>query len=536
MKDLVTPFKVGLLVIAAAVAFAWMFGRASNSVFKRGDGYELHAYLNDATGLAEQSRVMMAGIAVGEVKTIRLDGNRARIVLRMQDDVELFEGIRSTGPSGAAVWLDGAALSKKQASLLGDYYIEVSPGLRGERLGNGDEIHNVVTPVGPATLFEQMSALATNLQGISRDVQQVSSNLAAVFGDPETADRLQQIIGDMQNMVATLENVTATNQDALTNIVGNVEAISGEMRQFTGSATRNVDGILADVQGMTTELRYIMGRSSEDVAQGIGTLTGTLSSLQLALDTLNYSLANVQEITDRVADGEGTIGRLVNDDTLATEAERVLSGTGDLIEGINRVQTWVELRSEYGLNEHAFKSYVTLSLRPNPDKFYTLELVDDPRGDTETTQIVTISSDPDEPPSQFQEQSITRQRFKFSVLIGQRWPILDEGRLYIGGRFGIMESSGGIGANIWAFQDNLELRVDLFDFGASRRARLRTYAVLRGGLIFNDSSVLSNVFLHAGFDDLLNPGPRDVFLGGGIQFNDQDIRSLIGTVGTSALR
>ena len=527
MKTFITPFKVGLLLVIALLAFAYMFGTMSSSVFRDGQGYRVYALLDDATGLSPQSRVMMAGISVGEVEAIALEGQRARVTVRLRRDIELREGIEERTADGQTVWLNGAVLSKKSASLLGDYYLELSPGIDGRVLVDGDRIRNVSMPLSVDDLLVQMNTLAASLQRISGDVEQITGEMRNVFGDPETTSNLLEIIEHVNGMTASLNRITNDNQDSLRTIFRNVEQVSEDVRAFTGRSARSVESILEDVSVVTTELRHIMGASSADVQQGIGTMTGTMASLQLALDNLNYSLANVQEITDRMVDGEGTIGRLLTDDTIAMQTERVVTSAADLIEPIARMQTWIELRSEYGLGERSFKNYVQLSLRPNPNRFYILELVDDPRGSTETTLRTTVSTDPERPGIVYEEVTETRNRFKVSVLLGQRWALARNNQFYLGGRFGIIESSGGIGANAWAFNDALELRMDLFDFGQARRGRLRTYGLLSGRGFFPERSLLSNLFLQGGVDDVLNAGSRNFFVGAGIQFNDRDLRSIV---------
>lgn len=527
MQDFVTPFKVGLVVIVAIAAFAWMAGSVSQSVFRGAEGYRVSAILDDATGLALRSRVMMAGIAVGEIDRIELEGARARVTIRLREEIVLHAGEEREKPDGTSELVDMATLAKKQASLLGDYFLEVTPGLRGPRLRDGDTIPHVIRPIGPDSLFEQMDAIAGNVDALTRDVQQVTSTFAEVFGGDEGVERVDALLGELERMVSALSGIATENRESLGTIVANVEAISADVRQFTATSGQSVEAILADISAMSAELRYVLGQSTGDVSEGIGTLMGTLSSMQLALDNLNYSLENVQVITDRIVDGEGTVGRLINDPSISDEAQTLLANANELVGGVNRLQTWVELRSEYGLGERAFKNYLGLSLRPTPDKAYIFEFVDDPRGRTEITRTSLVTNDPELPPTLYEERTVTSEAFKFSLLLGRRWPLTPSRSWMAGGRFGLIESSGGFGFNLWGFNENLEVRVDLFDFGQNDNVRLKGLSILSLGTFFPDTPILSNLFLQAGVDDLLNPGPRDLFFGGGLRFNDRDLKTVL---------
>lgn len=527
MKSFLTPFKVGLLILAAMAALVFMLGKMSQSAFKDGQSYTVYAILDDATGLKVQSRVMMAGIPVGEVSSISLSGTQARIDIRLRQDIELMEGTPGEARDGTPLHLNGATLAKRSASLLGDYYIEISPGMIGRKLHDGDRIYNTILPVTTDDLIEQMHDLAGSLKRISTDVESITSTMKDVFGDPETALQLNRILDDIEGTTSSLESIMKDNQAQLHSIVTNIDAVTQDIRGFTTRSARSVDQILEDVQVVTSEMRYIIGESSADVQAGIGTLTGTMSSMQLALDNLNYSLANVQEITDRLVDGEGTIGTLLTDDGIATQAERALTSAADLLEPLARVQTWVELRSDYNFDQAAFKNYFQVSIRPNPNKFYMVELVDDPRGDVKTELRTVVSTDPEHPGVRYEEITTTSNRFQISVMMGQRWQIIPNDMLYIGGRFGIIESAGGLGANIWAFKDAFEGRLDLFDFSENPRPRLRAYGMLYGNAFFRRRSMLSNLFVQAGVDDMLNPGTRDFYIGGGLRFNDRDLKSIM---------
>ncbi|MCI0572642.1 MAG: MlaD family protein, partial [Myxococcaceae bacterium] len=91
MTKIFTPLRVGLLVLAAG---AILFG-ALTFVRKGGLGEKesilVYAYFRDASGLGPKSRVQIAGIQVGEIVDIQLEGLRAKVVLRIRRDVDLRE-------------------------------------------------------------------------------------------------------------------------------------------------------------------------------------------------------------------------------------------------------------------------------------------------------------------------------------------------------------------------------------------------------------------------------------------------------------
>ena len=64
--------RIGLFVVVTAGA-AYLVVRTIGGQVGSGKSYTVHAYIKDATGIAKQSRVAIAGIPVGQISDIRLD-------------------------------------------------------------------------------------------------------------------------------------------------------------------------------------------------------------------------------------------------------------------------------------------------------------------------------------------------------------------------------------------------------------------------------------------------------------------------------
>src|SRR5262249_42770187 len=150
------------------------------------------------------------------------------------------------------------------------------------------------------------------------------------------------------------------------------------------------------------------------------------------------------------------------------------------------------------------------------DKFYLIELVEDPRGFREMTTTVTNNSMTG---TTSQDTVTISERLRFTLMFGKRiGPVA--------GRFGLEESTGGIGADAFLFNDRLSLSLDLFDARTNQFPRLK--ATLRWAIWER------RFFLVAGGDDLINltraraggGGGIDYFLGAQLVFNDEDLKAL----------
>ena len=103
-KKWLTPFRVGLLVLVSGGLFFGFITFARKGGLSDREAITVWAYFNDASGLSRKSRVQIAGIPVGEVSDVQLEGMRAKVFLRIRREV----GLRAD-----------AALTKRSESLLG---------------------------------------------------------------------------------------------------------------------------------------------------------------------------------------------------------------------------------------------------------------------------------------------------------------------------------------------------------------------------------------------------------------------------------
>lgn len=513
-SDFATPFRVGLLVVFGAIVTLYMMSVVGTDS-GGDDRITVYAKFPNASGLAEKSFVTIAGISVGQIEKIALDGSSARVDLSIRRDVILYEGI----PTKDGGFKNGASVQAKQASFIGDYYLEVTPGLEGRQLVEGDEIKNVVLGTDIEQLMSRMNDIAT-------DVAQVTKSLADVFGTEEGKESLRTLLHDLTEMVTQVNNFVGENSPKLNQIVTNIESITYDVEDLTSSGKDSIGNILRDTEAIVQEVRYVIGQSSSDLQSGLGSLKGTLSRLQSTLDSLNYSLQNIQDITDKINEGEGTIGELVNNPAIAQKTEAILTDASDYLGRITRLRTIIELRNEYHVNSRQFKNILGLRLQPTPNKYYLIELVDDYRGRTETFTTDVNTTNADDPDGLYREtREVTTDTFKFSLQFAQIYQV--NPWFGIGGRFGLIESTGGLGANLIFLEDrSLEIQADLFDFGLDISPRLRTFATYQ---------FFGAAYLAGGVDDIFNDRRTEYFVGIGLRFDDDDLKAILSTTGVPAV-
>ena len=115
---------VGLFVAVSLAAVAWLSLGVGGVRYGERTGLILEAAFDDIGGLKVRAPVVISGVKVGQVKSIRLDDMlRARVELDLDPDLEIPED------TFAAI---------RTAGLLGDQFIALEPGAEEDLLVTGD--------------------------------------------------------------------------------------------------------------------------------------------------------------------------------------------------------------------------------------------------------------------------------------------------------------------------------------------------------------------------------------------------------------
>jgi phospholipid/cholesterol/gamma-HCH transport system substrate-binding protein len=489
---------VGLLVVIVA-AISYFLIRSTSEHTSGSKGIKVWGLFHDASGLFEKSRVQTAGISVGEIDKRELDPvtARAKVTIKMLPGITLYEN---------------AVVSKKSASLLGEYYLEIDPGtpmaeVKGQpkamrQLKDGDQILIVREPTALGDIMADVGALLPILHDILDDVHRLTS-------------------GTVTDIAENINKLIESNADTLGRLLTRVDTIAANVEGVTSTEAGDVKESIKNVREITESIKSLIGTTQGQVA-GTGTkVQGSIDRLQSTLDNLDKTMKNMETVTSRLEKGEGTAGKLLTDDAIANNIENITEDASGFVRSITKLQTIVGLRTEYNFISNGVKNYLSVQLMPRPDKFYLIELIEDPRGYSSTARTVTNSSLTG---SSSATTVTTTNQLRFSLMLGKR----------IGPaafRFGIKESTGGFGGDLYMLDDRLSLSVDVFNFAASNVGQ---YPRVKGTLSLDVFST-KTFYVVAGADDLLNytrpkagaGGGFDYFLGAQLSFNDQDLKSLL---------
>ena len=500
MKKFFTPLKVGLLTLVVIVATVMALRTVEQGALGGGGTYRVHALLDNVLGVAKRSRVVMAGIDVGYIESIDLVGGRARLNLRIRDDVPLYRD---------------ATLAKVSESLLGDKIIDLSPGR--------DTAHPLGDEGTIKIVYEEkdFSEIFRTLDGVTKDIKGVTQSLRETIGRFDREDSLGGVITRMRDIADNVAKLTAQVNDTFDRGRYKIERILDDVAGISAGTRGRYAEILENVRVVSAEMRTLVNNLNGIVGRGEGDLKKSVSDVRATLAKAGKILDNLEAITRKVQNGEGTLGRLLTDDRPVSKVEGVLDDVSSITRPLSKLRIDLDLHSEYHVRQNGAKNYLGVKLVPKSDKYYMFELIDDPRGKVEVIETCTDTDDCT-PESRHKEIRITDDL---------KWSLQFAKRLYFAEfRFGIIEGTGGLGMNLYFFDDDLQLKFDVFEFGKNEYG-VEALPRIKATVLYRPSWLARHIYLTAGGDDFLNQNVFDYFFGAGITFTDRDLKAILYTTG-----
>ncbi len=466
MSNLSAEAKVGLLVLVGSVILLYMTFAVGKYEFGEKKGYRIVAAFDSVSGLDTKAAVRMAGVQIGTVEAVELEDSRAKVTLRIDPNVKIGRG---------------AEAAVKTMGLLGDKYVDIVPprGTEGgrqprERSGFYQDNERLEVTASPS----DVDRLVTQLSGIADDIKKVTASLSQVFGSQRGEKSMEDMLQDLRQTTANIKEFSYA-----------LKGDGGELITRLNELAQNLNGVVND--------------NKDD-------LKVTMENVREASKNAEMALASIENVTKKIDRGDGTLGKLVNEDSMYSNIDSAAKGLSDYVSRVERLKTTIGFRTEYMFPQ--YKTYFTLELKPKPDQYYVLELVSDPYA--KYSRVTTVST----PPGSTTVTESYEDKLLFSLEFAKRY-----GNLAF--RMGLIESKGGVGGDLFAFDDRVKFSLDFWNFNSTEPHNERVHAKAAANVFL--SKVL---YLNAGYDNILNVDRRAAFIGAGLRFTDDDLKYFMGSV------
>jgi len=299
--------KIGILavitIIIGIVGVKFMKGQ---NVFS--NDKTIYVKYDQVDQLSPSSPILMNGFPIGSVAEVKLDPedmNSVLVTLHINKDVRIHKDARA----------------EIGASIMGGTYVTIGNNkncsdascVPDEGTLNGITLGVLGSMLPKEDINEYTAALKENMGGMI-------DTFNHKINDTDPDNKLGQSIRDLATTLENLKSSTQQLESIMRNNAQNLNTTMSNMAKLTNTLADNNDkitGILSNTKSFTDNLGQV------NLSNTMSRADTTLASANLAVQQLRTTLAtsdkmvtNLNTMVDKMKNGEGTLGLMLNDDQL----------------------------------------------------------------------------------------------------------------------------------------------------------------------------------------------------------------------------
>jgi len=333
---------VGIFSVIAVMLLFYLSLRVSGPSAK--NTYPLYMEVDDAMGLEAGAEVVRAGVRIGIVEKLGLEGekNKVRISLRIFNSAEVRQ--------------DSVA-SLRLKSLLGTYMVHLSHGslhsppaaagyvLASESMVDINKVVKALAGVGEGAgdligrvdqnqqqFFDSINGAIAKVNGvIDENRGNVKTLTDALAGQAPKVESFFKTLSSVQEAIqgehSSIGKLIYSDElhERVKGAAANLEEISAQVREgkgalgkmvFDETMEKQVSEIFTNVNGAATNFSKFLTENQDDVTKIIQLVKDMVPKLDSALDSFKSAGQNFAEISEKVNKGDGTLAKLVNENAL----------------------------------------------------------------------------------------------------------------------------------------------------------------------------------------------------------------------------
>ena len=290
------------MVLLALGYFTIVLGRAN--LFEK--KYPLKVAFEDVMGLRKDDNVVLRGMTIGKVKSLRLANGRVEVLSMLDNPVRLRKDYK---------------IGIVTTSILGGRYLEIKEGTTGmpelplDEMPVGDKPYDLMAEAA-ATIHDiryslNQGGILTNLEATIASVRDIAGKIKAGEGT----------IGKLVNDDSVYKDFQAIGKD-VRELAAELKEVTAKLNKGEGTLGKLLvdDSVYKDVQKVTANMKEI----SDRLAAGEGTLGKLMSKDDQLYKDVAATSESLKNITGKIERGEGLLGKLVTDDSLYTEVKKAV--------------------------------------------------------------------------------------------------------------------------------------------------------------------------------------------------------------------
>jgi phospholipid/cholesterol/gamma-HCH transport system substrate-binding protein len=316
------------VVLAVIIPFGWRFLKGMNVLSKTLD---LHIPYDNVQQITASAPVFYKGATIGSVKEIRFEEGKPTLIINISNNPGIPKNALAT------IFVNGAMGGSAVELTFPKACQGVDCAIDGDKLqGTSKGLISSMLPT------EQFRSYLSEVKG---EYKALSDSINADFKDPN--NRVNKMFTEIEVSVKNLQKTTAgmnqlvsatsNNMDA---VLKNLESVSGNLK----ASNEQIRNVIANAEGFSGNLKQLDLKKTTDGANEV------VNQLKKTLQASDKAVSDLNVMTTRLKNGDGTLGKLMADDSLYYNMNKMVSLFGLLSQDLR-------LNPRRYVNINPFKSY-----------------------------------------------------------------------------------------------------------------------------------------------------------------------------------
>ncbi len=297
--------KVGIVFVVATAILIWglMYLKGLELLKTSRTFYAVYDKVN---GLVAANPVSIKGLKVGQVKNLYFNPANPRQIV-----VELY--ILGDYPiprnSTARIF---------SSSLLGSPEVEIIPGDSAVMAKDGDTLNAQLEATLGQEVNRQLLPLKTKAESLIGSIDSIAVILQEVLNRNtrdnlvDAIDHVRQALANIAHATYNVDTLVTAQRSNLARIINNVESISNNLKQNN----EKINNILTNFSNLSDSLAK--------------------SRIPVTIARVNKAVGDLDSVLVKINSGKGSLGQLINNDTLYREVEKAARDLNLLLEDIRK--------------------------------------------------------------------------------------------------------------------------------------------------------------------------------------------------------
>lgn len=297
--------KIGIIFIVAAALLYWGYNfLKGKDVFIKERTFYARYY--DVSGLSKSDPIYINGLRAGQVKNLYFEANHSGIIM-----VELQLTQEFPLPTNTIAKI-------VSTDLMGTKAISLQIGDTPNILMDGDTMKTSIESTLQEQVENTIAPLKHKAEELLSSVDEIIGNLQTILNS-ETSENIKKSLTSLEHSLVNVESVT-----------GNLDSLLSQESNSIKRILNNAESITNNLNNNNEHLTAILSNFHE--------ISDSLVAADMA-STLRYankSLSDFSIIMNKINNGEGSMGALMNNDTLYIEMEKSARDLNILLEDIKQ--------------------------------------------------------------------------------------------------------------------------------------------------------------------------------------------------------